>query len=164
MADVGFVREKGVISSQIRLQSVDASLRGTGTNYFWEIPRVTLDLFSSFLLFFLFPTTLLSALCPSDPAGLQHSHSWLWRCQEQQTLALVPRTMIHIHNSLSSTNRVVTSKWLPRSSPMPGHCPVWGVPKPCWWPHGLGSVGAGLVPRLMTGSGSGLSIRIFLGV
>lgn len=25
---------------------------------------------------------------------------------------------------------------------MPGHRPGWGVPKPCWWPDGLGGVGA----------------------
>lgn len=135
----------GVTSSQMWLQPVVPSLRGTGINYFCEILR---EIPPSSLPF--------SPQIPNIPIpGCGDATT------EQQTLSLSPRAMIHIHNSLSSTKGVVRSKWLPRSSPMPGHCPGWGVPKPCWWPDGLG--GVGLVPCLMTESGSGLSIRDFSG-
>lgn len=151
----------GVTSSQMWLQPVVPSLRGTGINYFCEIPRECW-VFSPSLFFF----SSYSKPPSSLPFSPQIPKIPIPGCgdatMEQQTLSLAPRGMIHIHNSLSSTKSgVVTSKWLPRSSPMPGHCPGWGVPKPCWWPHGLG--GVGLVPCLMTESGSGLSIGDFAG-
>lgn len=109
---------RGVISSQIRSQPVVTSLRGTAINYFWETPRgrwIYFPLFSPFLPIPNHPPhcpfPLRSCKSPTFPFLAAGDAT-----TKQQTSALAPRRMIHIHNSLSSTNRVVTSKWLPRST------------------------------------------------